>query len=296
MKIITDFVPNHCSWKHPFFIEAQKYKKSDYVNWFYFTKWPNDYLCFLSIKDLPKINLDYKPAQEHITDAAKYWLELGFDGFRLDHIIGPSHTFLNQFKQKIKKEYPNVVLIGEAWMKGIKFSELKTINVKWKILKWFFVSSSDLLFKDYIKKIDGVLDFKLQDMIKTYVLGNKSWLSKKAFYKKIKNHYDKYPNNFFLPIFLDNHDMNRFLFESNNDINKLKQAAKIQFSLNQPAIIYYGTEIGIKQNQSIWRFSSHGDLQVRQPMIWNKQDLELQLFYKQLIEQKRNNFGLKNKT
>jgi glycosidase len=55
--------------------------------------------------------------------------------------------------------------------------------------------------------------------------------------EKIKQRYRKYPDGYFLPTFLDNHDMNRFLFDCKNDKEKLKEAATIQFSLNQPAII-----------------------------------------------------------
>ena len=284
MHIIADFVPNHCSNQHPYFQEAQQNKNSEYKNWFYFTKWPNKYLCFLSVKKLPKINLDYPNARNYIINAAKHWLSIGFDGYRLDHVIGPSHRFWQQFKKEIKKMFPNVVLIGEAWMKGIKFNELKTINIKQKFLKWILGASSENLLKEYIVEFDGVLDFKFQELIRDYVAGGK--LTKKEFYDKINDHYMKYPTGYFLPTFLDNHDMNRFLFECKNNKEKLKQAAEIQFSIDQPAIIYYGTEIRITQNKSIWEFQTYGDLQARQPMNWTKQDKELLTFYKKLIEQK----------
>jgi glycosidase len=293
MRIIADFVPNHCSNKHPFFIDAQSSKQSYYFNWFYFKKWPNDYLCFLDIKDLPKINLDYKPAREYIIKAAKYWLGLGLDGYRLDHVIGPSNSFWNQFKLEIKKEYPHVVLIGEAWMHGIKFKELKTLKIKWKTFRWLFRESSESIMKNYVRILDGVLDFKLREIIKKYIVIEKLSDSKQILHYKIKMHYKKYPKEYFLPIFLDNHDMNRFLFECKNNKGLLKKAVIIQFSLNQPIIIYYGTETGIIQNKSIFDFKSHGDLQVRQPMNWKEQDKELLLFFKKIIKQRKSSFDFK---
>jgi len=288
MYIIADFVPNHCSKEHPFFQHAQKNKNSDYRHWFYFTKWPHDYLCFLSVKNLPKINLNYPEAREHIINAAKHWLRLGFDGYRLDHVIGPSHTFWQKFKREIKKEHPHAVLIGEAWMKGIKLNELKTINIRHKFLKWLFGASSDNLLKEYSGELDGVLDFRLQELIKGYITRKNHYQSKQALYEKIKQHYRRYPGNYFLPTFLDNHDMNRFLFECRNNKEKLKHAATVQFSVNQPAIIYYGTEIGMTQIRSIWEFPMYGDLQARKPMNWKQKDTELLSFYKKLIEQKKN--------
>jgi len=283
IKIIADFVPNHFSKSHPYFIDAQKNKNSDYKNWFYFKKWPGEYLCFLSIKELPKINLEFQPARDHIIDAAKYWINLGFDGFRLDHVIGPSHNFWKEFRNEIKKEKPDSVLIGEAWMQGIKFKELQTINVKNKYLKWLFGPSSDRLLKEYTNLLDGVLDFKLQEIIKDHIIRENDIHDLK---KNLDQHYNKYPNNYFLPNFLDNHDMDRFLFSCNNDKEKIKKAAEIQFSTNQPVIIYYGTEIGMSQQKSVWDFPAHGDIQARQPMQWKKIDKKLLNFYKKLIKQR----------
>ena len=106
MHILADFVPNHCSSNHPFFKDAQKNENSQYKDWFCFTKWPKEYLCFLSVKELPKLNLENPATRDHIVNAANYWLSLGFDGFRLDHVIGPSHTFWKYFQSEIKKGYP----------------------------------------------------------------------------------------------------------------------------------------------------------------------------------------------
>lgn len=281
MYILADFVPNHCSKQHPFFIEAQQNKNSNYKKWFYFNKHPNDYLCFLSIRDLPKIDLNHPPAKKHIIDAAKYWQNMGFDGYRLDHVIGPSFKFWKEFVKEIKK--PGFILIGEAWMMGIKFSELKTINIKHKYLNWLFGSSPDNLLKQYIRLLDGVLDFRLQELLRK----NIAWGKNQNIQNEIQNHYNKYPKNYYLPTFLDNHDTDRFLFNCKNNKEKLKQALKIQFSINQPPIIYYGTETGVTQDKSIWDVLSHGDLQVRKPMNWEKPDQELFDFYQKLITERK---------
>ncbi len=288
MKIIADFVPNHCSKDHPFFKEAQQIKNSPYFDWFYFTNWPDDYLCFLSIKEIPKLNLNNSGVKEHIIGAAKYWLNQGFDGFRLDHVLGPPHNFWKDFRKEIKKDYPSAVLIGEAWMMGIKRDELKTINVKNKFIKWLFGSASDRLLKEYLGELDGVLDFRFQEIIRRYIKYPNT--SENTLNRYLKKHYSKFPKDYFLPTFLDNHDMDRFLFLCGNDKEKLKKAVKIQFSIDQPPIIYYGTEQAITQEKSIWDCTSHGDLQARKPMNWDNDDTELLNFYKKMIK-----YRIKNK-
>jgi len=285
MKIIADFVPNHCSKSHPYFIDAQKNKTSPYRKWFYFTDWPNTYQCFLSITDLPKLCLEEQSVSDHIIEAALYWLSFGFDGYRLDHVIGPSNHFWNKFVKRIKKQYPDTILIGEAWMQGIRFHELKTVKMNGKIWKWLRGNSSDTLLKTYTNILDGVLDFHIQQLIKDYICNKES--SKISLMKNIHKHYGKYSSSDLLPTFLDNHDMDRFLFTCSNDISKLKKAARLQFSLDQPAIIYYGTEIGMGQKDSIWSRKSHGDILAREPMCWDKPNQDILDFYKEVIQEKR---------
>jgi len=284
MKIIADFVPNHCSRFHPFFIDAQKRKDSPYKDWFYFTKWPNEYLCFLSVTDIPKLRLDNKEVFDHILNAALYWLSLGFDGYRLDHIIGPSHQFWRDFVSKIKKEYPSSKLIGEAWMQGIQFQELRTIGLKGKYWRWLCGKASDTLLSAYTTLLDGVLDFRAQQLLKMYVCN--SHITLDSLKESLYNHYKRYPLNYLLPVFLDNHDMDRFLYSCKGNMSLLKTAANLQFSLNQPAIIYYGTEIGMNQKESIWSRLAHGDILAREPMSWDNQNLQLLEYYRNLIRKK----------
>jgi len=286
MKIIADFVPNHCSIENPFFKKAINDRNSMYKNWFYFKKWPKEYLCFLNVKELPKINLENPNTANYIINAAKHWLSLGFDGFRLDHVIGPKHKFWKNFRNEIKSIFPNRILIGEAWMMGIKFSELRTININHKILNWLRFFSPDNLLRDYIGELDGVLDFRVQELIKKFIC-NKSY-KEDIFIKKINNHYKKFPKNYYLPAFLDNHDMDRFLFNCNNDLHKLLKGFKILINLKQPVIIYYGTETGLTQPKSLWQFSQYGDLMARKPMDWENLNQKNINLIKQIITEREN--------
>lgn len=287
MKIITDFVPNHCSHLHPFFIDAQKSENSNYKEWFYFTDWPDKYLCFLSISDLPKLRIEHPEVSNHIIDAALYWLSFGFDGFRLDHVIGPSNRFWKNFVRRIKKEYHSAVLIGEVWMQGIRFHELNTIRMAGKYWKWFRGNSSDTLLKTYVDILDGVLDFHVQNLLKDYMCYKK--LTSEMLQTSLTRHYKKYPTTYLLPSFLDNHDMDRFLYTCKNKVSNLKNAAQVQFNLDQPAIIYYGTEIGMTQKESIWSRKAHGDILAREPMRWDNPNRELLDFYREIIKEKRKN-------
>ncbi len=287
MDIIAGFVPNHCSSEHPWFRDAQKNKNSKYKDWFIFEKWPDDYLCFLTVKQLPKLNLDNPATRDYIVDAAKYWLSLGFDGYRLDHIVGPRHKFWKHFNREIKKDYPGAVLFGEAWMGEIKIEYYKTVHLNRKITRFLLGMSQDSLQREYRGEMDGVLDFKLRDFLRDYYAFADENTNLDELNEKIEKHYKKYFSDYFLPSFLDNHDLNRFMFLAGNNKEKLKKAATKQFSLPQPAIIYYGTETGLGQEQSVWDQRPYADLEARRPMPWNNLDQDLIDFYKKIISIKK---------
>jgi glycosidase len=265
MKLVVDFVPNHCSDKHPFFQSAQKNKKSKYRKWFYFDS-NNDYLCFMDVKELPKFNLDNQETRKYILDVAKYWLSLGIDGFRIDHAIGPSHNFWKYFSTSIKKEYPNSVLFGEIWWENMPFKYFKTIKTKNKYMKWFLKSGNDFYLKEYLNEFDGAIDFEFNKLIKQYVHEE---IDIKQLKHKLKKHYSRFPKSFNLISFLGNHDMNRFMFECKNDESKFENSIKIQFSQQQPKIIYYGDEIGMTQKRDISSLKVHGDLLARKIINFN---------------------------
>lgn len=284
IKIIADFVPNHCSNTHPYFIEAQHNPKSPYKDWFLFTKHPHKYKRFLSIDQLPKLNLNNPEARQHIINAAKKWQSLGLDGYRLDHVIGPHKNFWKNFSEELKKTNPNFILLGEAWMMGIRWNELSTINIAYKHLRWLFPRKPDSLYRDYQNIFDGCLDFYVQQLLSQY--GN-GFLTTAWMHRHIRRHYNRFKADYYLPSFLDNHDMDRILFQLGNNKNTLKTLAYLQFNLPQPPIIYYGTEQAMSQEKSIWDLPDHGDLLARQPMQWKTKENDLYEFYKELIRQRK---------
>lgn len=283
MKIIADFVPNHVSQEHPFFKNAQSNPSSDYSDWFYFNEWPNNYKCFLDYEELPKLNLENTQASNHIVEAAKYWLELGLDGYRLDHVAGPSNRFWSHFQSEIKSNYPEAILIGEAWWNGVEREHLDTFNIPNPLLQWIS-RSQERIQRNYIDLMDGVLDFKASKLIKKAV--RSKYLSL-IYMLVLKLHYKIYPDNFALPNFLDNHDMNRAFYQFDQDKEQLKNAFRIMREQGEPTVLYYGTEIGMTQYQAIDEFEEHGDLQSRKPMQWEEQDKELLEFFRKQIRKKR---------
>jgi glycosidase len=288
IRVLLDFVPNHCSRKHPFFEEALLNRESPYRKWFYFNRRDNSYKCFLHFRDLPKINLDHKPAREHIMGAARHWLSMGIDGFRLDHVVGPSHAFWKYFRKEVNLIRPDAVLIGEAWLDGINFSMLKTIQIRRKYQRWMLNMKPWEIQLEYIDDFDGVLDFFFRYRITEYI----AWKDDPEEYEQklhsaMTDHYNHFPPDYYLPSFIENHDMNRFLFDAGQNRDKLKAALKVQFSLPQPPILYYGTETALSHDEPVSHKIRSSDVQARKPMPWDHLDYDMIEYCRELIAERK---------
>jgi len=99
----------------------------------------------------------------------------------------------------------------------------------------------------------------------------------------LDRHEAYFPASFSRPSFLDNHDMNRFLWSAKGEAPRLKLAALCQFTLAGPPIIYYGTEVGLSQERDVRQNNWAIHEEARLPMLWGEaQDTELLGFYRAL--------------
>lgn len=270
IRILMDFVPNHWSNQHPTFIEARQNPNSEYVKWYTFEEYPEKYKTFFGVKTLPQINLRYPPARQHVLDAAQYWLEFGVDGFRVDYCIGPTPDFYADFRRVTRTTKPDSWTFGEA----------------------VDPPDSQLTFEG---GMDGALDFMLLEALrKTFAFGK--W-NARQFADFLDRHEAYFPVSFSRPSFLDNHDMNRFLWVAHNDVGRLKLAAMCQFTLAGAPIIYYGTEVGLSQPADVMQHGRAIHEEARMPMLWGSgQNRDLFEFYRQLIQIRKNESALRHGT
>ena len=286
IRIIMDWVPNHVHREHPFFQDALLSPRSPYREWFFFDA-KGRHRCFLDVAELPKLNLDHPAAREYIIKVALQWLDCGISGFRLDHVLGPSMDFWCKFREAIKHHAPHALLMGEALFAGMRCQFLPTINLpakrRYLLASWLGLDVASSIMREYVDVFDALLDFEFQSLLKRLVAQARKPVRREAVQSLLDAHYASFPSAVSLASFLDNHDMDRFLYSAGGSQSRLQEAAEIQFSQDQPPIVYYGTEAGLSQEYSV--SGDHGDLQARQMMPWNRPDQEMFAFYQKLIRQ-----------
>ena len=167
IHVIMDFVLNHTSDQHPWFQDAIKNPDSIYRDYYIFAgknnQRPNNWGSFfggsvwekdpagtgqfyfhLFDKRMPDLNWKNPEVRHAMSEIAKYWLEKGIDGLRLDAFIHIAKADLRQnfpvnseneepviaepffanlpqvqkwmrpFCEEIKQDYPDALLLGEA--------------------------------------------------------------------------------------------------------------------------------------------------------------------------------------
>jgi alpha-amylase len=271
IRIVIDLVLNHCSNRHPWFIEAQSGPSSPKRDWFIWRDQPTDYkgpwgeriwhrprgsegpyYYGMFSGDMPDLNYRNSEVTAAAREIVHTWLtDLGADGFRLDairHLIedGPvqentpeTHDWLRGYHTHSKQVSPEAFSIGEVW-------------------------STTAIQASYVgDQLDAVFEFELSQALVDAVRDGKAGKLPDA----IKLNSQAFATNQF-GIFLTNHDQTRVMtmLLKGSDQNrekamaKAKLAAKLLMLLPGIPFVYYGEEIGMVGDKP--------DPNIRTPMQW----------------------------
>jgi len=102
LRLILDFVPNHTSDQHPWFIESRSSRENPKRDWYIWRDQPNNwqshfggsawefdektrqYYLHEFLKEQPDLNWRNPAVKAAMFDALRFWLRKGVDGFRVD--------------------------------------------------------------------------------------------------------------------------------------------------------------------------------------------------------------------
>ena len=160
ISIILDFVPNHSSNRHKWFLEAKKGKDNPYHDYYIWrdgdgTQPPNEmravfggpawtyvpelgqYYFHQFAPEQPDLNWENPKVRQEIYDIMRFWVGKGIEGFRLDVVDqigkdpelqvtgnGPRlHEYLREMSAKAFLE-EGLVVVGEAWGADVERAKL----------------------------------------------------------------------------------------------------------------------------------------------------------------------------
>ena len=255
IKVMLDGVFNHCSCRHPFFLDAQKKgKKSPYYDWF-FWKEDGSYLTFGGVKAMPKLNTGNPEVIRYFSDVAVMWMhDYGADSWRLDVSDEISHKFLRAFRDAVMAQNPEAIIIGEDWHRAVRY----------------------LNGDEY----DGIMNYGVTkaclDLLAFHTIDSRLFRDRIV---RLYHTYSIAANQKMLNL-LDSHDTDRFLTRVKGDAGRFRTAAAIMFFYPGIPCVYYGDEIGMEGGY---------DPDCRRTFEWNEEnwDKDTRNLVKQLMKLKK---------
>ena len=248
VRVVYDLVLNHTSDQHPWFMTAQAdCDGSPFVAWYRFTECPADYASFAGLPELPELDLDHPPVRDHVFDEVLpfYLDELGVDGFRLDHVRGPSRDFWRTFDAELDRRWPETLVIGEVW------APLTTIE-----------SYGDVL--------DAATAFPLRDrLLATFARGGDVRAVSMPIAAALDDHGLPDETRPRQQSYLSSHDQSRFAHEVGDDVQRVALAHAAILTLPGLPTIYYGDEVGRSQTDALPPGADFADRWFREPMPWD---------------------------
>ena len=262
IKVIIDFVMNHTSSKHPWFLSALT-PGSEYHDWY---KWSEtdpgtlgpwgakawhrasngQYYYAIFWDQMPDLNYDNPAVREEIKKVTSFWLkDIGIDGFRLDAVrymaeddqladSKANHAFLEEWGQYYRSINPQAFTVGEAWTDNANVK--KYINTNKELASAFNFDLSAAMLKLNEGNTTS-LRFILQTTIRDFPEQDNA-------------------------NFITNHDMPRVMNQLGTDKEqRAKIAAGILLTAPGIPFIYYGEEIGMSGTKP--------DELIRTPMQWD---------------------------
>jgi neopullulanase len=264
IRVVLDGVFNHASRGFYQFNHAlENGAASPYLDWFYFDEerllngeqlnaYPPPeqdrelvlserslealgYRAWWDLPGLPKFNTETEVVRRFLFDVARYWVEFGIDGWRLDVPQEiDDDAFWREFRHVVKAADPEAYIVGEIWfdagrwLRGDQFDAVMNYIFDRACLGFFGGERLDVSQRPggFELRPLGAVEFAdaVDDMLALYdwqvVLVQLNLLS--------------------------SHDMARFLTLVQGDRMALKLATLFQMTFPGAPCVYYGDEIGME--------------------------------------------------
>lgn len=271
VKVILDLAINHTSTSNAWFQKfATAHANGDTTDPYYdFYSWATledrkngitysmipgtqeYYECNFS-SDMPELNFDNPKVREEVLNVAKYYLNIGIDGFRFDAVkyiyyndTAASVDFWKWYMTELTAYRPDIYCVGECW-------------------------SGDSETLQYIEALN-CFNFQMaqsEGQIANAAKGNGiNHYTKyvESYQKQVKNANPEYG---MMCSFLANHDMDRSAGYMTVASGMAHMAANLYLLSPGSPFIYYGEEIGLKGT----RGGANTDANRRLAMFWGDDD------------------------
>ena len=245
IRVILDGVLNHCSSWSEWFDRYEVYpwlgahedpQASPFGDWFTFLPGfdhamnPEAYCSWFAINSLPKLDFGNPEVRDRMVrdpdSVLRGWLATGIGGWRLDAAedVGPGcdgddHSVWREMRDLLKADDPDALLVLEEWSDALPWLEGDQFDAVMDYQGFLFPVQDYCLYRN-----DSVATFR--DRL----------LRGLRAYPATANHSSWHQ--------LGTHDTSRALTRAGGDVDRVREATFLQFTLPGVPVVYYGDEIG----------------------------------------------------
>jgi len=227
------------------------------------------YRAWWDMPALPEFNTETEAVRRFIFDVARYWIEFGADGWRLD-VPGEidDDEFWREFRRVVKEANPEAYIVGEVWfeaqrwLRGDQFDAVMNYIFNRACLGFFGGERLDTSQRPGGYDLQPLNAAQFADTIDN-LLALYDWQVTLAQLN-----------------LLSSHDEPRFLTLVSKDKDALKLATLFQMTFPGAPCIYYGDEIGMEGRR---------DPDCRRAFTWDESrwDRDLLDFFRRAIRLRR---------
>jgi maltose alpha-D-glucosyltransferase/alpha-amylase len=305
LRVIADLVLNHTSDQHPWFQAARSSKDSPYRDYYVWSDsdqkyreariifvdsepsnwtwdplagqyfWHRFYAC------QPDLNFANPRVRQEMLDIARFWLDLGVDGFRVDAVpylferegtncenLPETHAYLKELRRLVDEKYPGRVLLCEAnqWPEDVRayFGEGDEFHMgfHFPLMPRLFMALRQGLVEPLAWALDRTPSIPPGCQWCTFLRNHDELTLEMVTPEERDWMWHEYAPD---PRMRLNLGIRRRLAPLLDNVRrKIELAYSLLFTLPGSPIIYYGDEIGMGDN--IWLDDRDG---VRTPMQWD---------------------------
>ncbi|MDZ7681748.1 MAG: alpha-amylase family glycosyl hydrolase [Fodinibius sp.] len=203
------------------------------------------------VRSMPDLNQSNPLLADYIIYSSLWWIEYaGLRGIRHDTHPYAGQEFLNNWTCRIMEEYPNFNIVGEEW------SVDPLVLAKWQ--------RGNKSPTDFSSCLPSLMDFPIQTSLTDALTNEENWGSGFVnLYETLSFDY-AYSNPQNMVIFADNHDMDRFYRQVNQDYDLFKMGMTYIMTMRGIPQFYYGTEILMSNKEH----HDHGQIREDFPGGW----------------------------
>ena len=305
IRIVMDLVLNHTSDEHPWFKASRSDRNSPYRDYYVWSdtdqKYKDTRIIFLDTEpsnwtfdeqtgqyywhrfyaSQPDLNFDNPKVQEEMFNVARFWLDLGIDGFRADAVpylieregtncenLPETHVYLKKLRRFMETNYPGRILLCEAnqWPEDVRpyFGDGDEFHMgfHFPIMPRIYMALKKGRIEDMVDILRRTPPIPENCQWCTFLRNHDELTLEMVTEEERQWMWQEYAPD---PRMKLNLGIRRRLAPLlDNDRRKIELANSLLFTLPGSPIIYYGDEIGMGDNLNL--FDRNG---VRTPMQWD---------------------------